>query len=179
MKACNEDTKRFEQLILPHLNAAHNLARWLTRNDSAAQDIVQESCERAFKSLHRFVDGNARAWLLTIVRNQSYTWLKESAGERYYVDIDDEAAMSEKDKATLAHVDTPEVWTERMQDRQALQNGLEALPAIFREVIVLKELEEMSYKEIAGVTEVPIGTVMSRLARGREMLKKELLKNDE
>src|SRR5581483_10536169 len=177
MKARNEDTKRFEQLILPHLNAAHNLARWLTRSDSAAQDVVQESCWRAVKSLHRFMDGNARAWLLTIVRNQSYSWLKESAGERYAVDIDDEEAMSEKDKATLVHTDTPEIWTQRMQDRQALQNGLEALPVIFREVIVLKELEELSYKEIAGVTEVPIGTVMSRLARGREMLKKELLKN--
>ena len=174
-----EITKRFEQLILPHLNAAHNLARWLTKNDSAAQDIVQESCLRAFKALNRFVGDNARAWLLTIVRNQSYTWLKESAGERYYVDINDEAAMSEKDKAALAHTDTPEAWALRMQDRQAVQNGLEALPVIFREVIVLKELEEMSYKEIATVTEVPIGTVMSRLARGREMLKKELLRYDQ
>ena len=179
MKAHNEDTKRFEQLILPHLNAAHNLACWLTRSDSAAQDIVQESCLRAFKSLHRFAGGNVRAWLLTIVRNQSYTWLKESAGERYYVDINDEAVMSEKDRTALAHMDTPEIWTQRMQDRHALQQGLEALPVIFREVIVLKELEDMSYKEIAGVTEVPIGTVMSRLARGREMLKKELLRHDQ
>src|ERR1700761_1085281 len=102
-----EETQRFELLFLPHLNAAHNLARWLTRSDSAAQDIVQESCLRAFKSLDRFSGGNARAWLLTIVRNQSYTWLKEEAGERY-IDINDEAAMSEKDRSAIAHADTPE-----------------------------------------------------------------------
>jgi RNA polymerase sigma factor (sigma-70 family) len=178
MKARNEDTKRFEQLILPHLNAGHNLARWLLKDAAAAQDVVQDSSLRAFAAMGRFADGNARAWFLTIVRNQCYTWLKESAGERYYVDIDDEAAMSEKDKTALAHTDTPEVWAERMQDRRALQHGLEALPIVFREVIVLKELEEMSYKEIAAVTGVPIGTVMSRLARGREMLKKELLRHE-
>lgn len=171
-------TKRFEQLIVPHLHAAHNLARWVTKNDSAAQDIVQESCLRAFKALDRFVGDNARAWLLTIVRNQSYSWLKTSAGERYYVDIDDEAAMSEKDKAVLAHHHTPELLAQRLQDRRALHHGLEALPAIFREVLVLKELEDMPYKEIAAVTQVPIGTVMSRLARGREMLKKELLRHE-
>jgi RNA polymerase sigma factor (sigma-70 family) len=173
-----ETTKRFERLVVPHLNAAHNLARWLTKNDSAAQDIVQESCLRAFKALDRFVGENTRAWLLIIVRNQSYTWLKESSGMRHHIDINDEATMSEKDKAELAHNDTPEARTLRVQDKQKLQRGLEALPAIFREVIVLKELEDMSYKEIASVTEVPIGTVMSRLARGREMLKKELLRHD-
>ncbi len=170
----SDDTRRFEQLFLPHLSAAYNLARWLTRNDSAAQDVVQESCLRAFKALHRFVEGNARAWLLTIVRNQSYTWLKESAGARA-VDIDDEEAMSEADKIALSHMDTPEVVAVRVQNKEVLYRAMEALPAVFREVIVLKELEELSYKEIAAVTGVPIGTVMSRLARGREMLKKELL----
>jgi len=170
----SDDTRRFEQLFLPHLSAAHNLARWLTRNDSAAQDIVQESCLRAFKSLHQFAGGNARAWLLTIVRNQSYTWLKNSGSERY-VDIDDEEMLSEKDKAALSHTDTPEVLSNRMQTRELLLQALETLPTLFREVIILKELEEMSYKEIAAVTGVPIGTVMSRLARGRSLLKKELL----
>jgi len=178
MKARNEDTKRFERLILPHLNAAHNLARWLLKDAMAAQDMVQESSLRAFSAMGRFVDDNARAWFLTIVRNQCYTWLKQQTG-RHYVDIDDEEAMSEKDKMALAHTDTPEAWALRMQNRQALQDGLEALPVIFREVIVLKELEDMAYKDIASVTGVPIGTVMSRLARGREMLKKELLKNDQ
>jgi len=174
-----DDIYRFEQLFLPHLNAAHNLARWLTNSDSIAQDIVQESCLRAFKSLHRFAGGNARAWLLTIVRNQSYTWLKQTADMRYYVDVDDEVAMDDKDRMALAHSDTPEALATRTEDRKRLQNALDALPITFREVIVLKELEEMSYKEIAVVTEVPIGTVMSRLARGRAMLKEKLLANDE
>jgi len=178
MKARNEDTKRFEQLILPHLNAAHNLARWLLRDAAAAQDVVQESSLRAFAAINRFVGENARAWFLTIVRNQCYTWLKQQTG-KHYVDIDDEAAMSEKDKAALANTDTPEVLAERMQNAAAMQQALEALSVIFREVIILKELEELSYKEIAAVTGMPIGTVMSRLARGREMLKKELLRNDQ
>lgn len=169
----SDDTRRFEQLFLPHLHAAHNLARWLTRSDSAAQDVVQESCLRAFKSLHQFAGGNARAWLLTIVRNQSYTWLKAQGSERY-VDIDDEEAMSEADKAALSHAETPEISSARLQDGKFLQRALEALPAAFREAIILKELEEMSYKEIAAVTGVPIGTVMSRLARGRMLLRKEL-----
>jgi RNA polymerase sigma factor (sigma-70 family) len=167
------DVSRFERLFLPHLDAAYNLARWLTRNHNAAQDVVQESSLRAFNSLHRFAEGNARAWLLAIVRNQSYTWLKESSGRRF-VDIEDEEALSERDKAQLGHPDTPEAWAVRMQEKQALQLALESLPEAFREVIVLKELEEMSYKEIAAVTDVPIGTVMSRLARGRDMLKIKL-----
>jgi len=168
-----DDARRFERLFLPHLDAAYNLARWLTRSHSAAQDMVQESALRAFNSLHRFAEGNARAWLLTIVRNQSYTWLKESSGRRY-VDIDDEEGLSDREKIQLAHSDTPENWATRVQDKKALEEALESLPETFREAIVLKELEDMSYKEIASVTGVPIGTVMSRLARGRELLKLKL-----
>jgi len=178
MKARNEDTKRFEQLILPHLNAGHNLARWLLRDATAVQDVVQESSLRAFAAIGRFADGNARAWFLTIVRHQCYSWLKQSGG-KHYVDIDDEAAMQEQDKLALSHVETPELLAARMQNAAAMQIALEVLPVPFREVIILKELEELSYKEIAVVTGVPIGTVMSRLARGREMLKKELLRNDQ
>ncbi len=174
MKARNESAKRFEQLILPHLNAAHNLARWLLKDAVAAQDVVQESSLRAFAAIDRFADGNARAWFLTIVRNQCYTWLKASGG-RHYVDIDDEAMMHDQDLVLVSHMETPEILAAKMQDAAAMQRALETLPVPFREVIILKELEEMSYKEIASVTEVPIGTVMSRLARGREMLKKELL----
>jgi RNA polymerase sigma factor (sigma-70 family) len=168
------DVKRFEELFVPHMNAAYNLARWLTGNEAAAHDIVQESAIRAFKFLHRFVGGNARAWLLAITRNQSYTWLKQAAGHKW-VNIGDE--MPEDDLA-LGHMETPELSAIRSQDTALVQQALAALPPQFREVIVLKELEDMSYKEIAGVTEVPIGTVMSRLARGREMLKKELLKKE-
>ena len=172
----NDDRKRFEQLFLPHLDAGFNLARWLTRNDSAAQDVVQDSCLRAFKSLHRFAGGNARAWLLTIVRNQCYTWLKAQASERY-VDINDDEAMSEKDRTALSHMETPEAWSLKLEDEGRLKLALEELPVAYREVLVLKELEEMAYKEIAALTEVPIGTVMSRLARAREMLKKKLAGN--
>lgn len=154
----SDDTRRFESLFLQHLNAAYNLARWLTRSESAAQDIVQESCLRAFKSLHRFAGGNARAWLLTIVRNQSYTWLKNAAGERH-VDIDDEEGLSERDKANLSHGETPEAIAVRAQDKGRLLKAMEALSPAFREVIVLKELEDMAYKEIAAVTGVPISTL--------------------
>ena len=179
MKPTNKhgDVTRFEQLIQPHLSAAYNLARWLVRDATAAQDVVQESSLRAFASLHQFSGGNARAWLLTIIRNQSYSWLKQASGKRH-VDIDDETALSETEKLSLSHKETPEKLAEKMQSAQALQQALEALPIAFREVIILKELEGFAYKEIASVTGVPIGTVMSRLARGREMLKKELLADD-
>jgi RNA polymerase sigma factor (sigma-70 family) len=166
-------TKRFEELFRPHMDAAYNLARWLTRNESAAQDIVQESYLRALRSLNRFAGGNARAWLLTIVRNQSYTWLKSAGGNNRWVNIGDEL---EEDNLALADMHTPERDAISKEDTAHVQQTLEALPPIFREVIILKELEEMSYKDIATVTGVPIGTVMSRLARGRLMLKTELLK---
>lgn len=167
------DTQRFEELVLPHLNAAYNLARWLTRSDTAAQDVVQESCLRAFRAFPRFVGGNARAWLLTIVRNQCYTWLKASAAEPV-VEIDDGVLTSDVDQATLTHGDTPEAGASQAQDREILERALQNLPIVFREVIVLKDLEDMSYKEIAALTGVPIGTVMSRLSRAREMLRKIL-----
>ncbi|EJM59936.1 MULTISPECIES: sigma-70 family RNA polymerase sigma factor [Pseudomonas] len=164
--------KRFEELFAPHLDAAYNLARWLTGNDSAASDVVQESALRAFRFLHRFADGNAKAWFLTIVRNESYTWLKASAGH-HWVAIGDE--LPEDDK-TLSHSQTPELLAIHSENAALIQQALCALPPAFREVIVLKELEDMPYKDIALVVDIPIGTVMSRLARARAMLKLELLK---
>ncbi len=166
------DVKRFEELFAPHMNAAYNLARWLTGNESAAHDVVQESALRAFKFMHRFAGGNARAWLLAITRNQSYTWLKQAAGNKW-VSIGDE--MPEDDLA-LGHTETPELSAIRSQDTALVRQALAALPPQFREVIVLKELEGMAYKDIATVADIPVGTVMSRLARGRTMLKTELLK---
>jgi RNA polymerase sigma factor (sigma-70 family) len=170
-----EEAKRFEQLFLPHLNAAHNLARWLLKDAATAQDVVQESCLRAFSSQYQFNGGNARAWLLKIVRNQCYTWLQKEAGKNT-IHIDDETTMTDEDIAMLGHTETPEKLVTAMQNAQRLHQSLDTLPEIFREVIILKEMEEFSYKEIAGITGVPIGTVMSRLARGRGMLRKELLK---
>ncbi|WP_025109667.1 sigma-70 family RNA polymerase sigma factor [Pseudomonas sp. H1h] len=164
--------KRFEELIAPHLDAAYNLARWLTGNDSAARDVVQESALRAFRFLQRFADGNAKAWFLTIVRNESYSWLKASAGHRW-VAIDDEMAAGE---GPLSHSQTPELLAIHTENAALLQQALCALPPAFREVIVLKELEDLPYKDIALVVDIPIGTVMSRLARARALLKLELLK---
>ncbi|HEU5048227.1 MAG TPA: sigma-70 family RNA polymerase sigma factor [Rickettsiales bacterium] len=166
------DVKRFNELFAPHMNASYNLARWLTGSESAAQDVVQESYLRAFRFMHRFTDGNARAWLLAIVRNQSYTWLKQSGVYRE-VSIGDEIA---EDDHILGHMQTPELAAIRNQDAALLHKALAALALPFREVIILKELEEMAYKDISAVIEIPIGTVMSRLARARKMLKTELLK---
>ncbi len=163
---------RFEELFAPHLDAAYNLARWLTGNDSAAREVVQESALRAFSFSQRFTDGNAKAWFLTIVRNESYTWLKASAG-RHWVAIGDE--LAEDDKA-LSHSQTPELLAIHSENAALIQQALCALPPAFREVIVLKELEDMPYKDIALVVDIPIGTVMSRLARARAMLTLELLK---
>jgi RNA polymerase sigma factor (sigma-70 family) len=164
--------KRFEELFAPHMDAAYNLARWLTGNESAAHDVVQESAYRAFKFLHRFSDGNAKAWFLTIVRNESYNWLKASAGNRW-VAIGDE--LSEDDLA-LSHSQTPELYAMHAEDAALVQQALRTLPPAYREVIVLKELEDMPYKDIAKVVDIPLGTVMSRLARARTLLKLELLK---
>lgn len=168
------ETKRFEQLFLPHLNAAHNMARWLLKDATAAQDVVQESCLRAFAAQYQFAGGNARAWLLTIVRNQCYDWLNAQPGKQW-VPIDDETWLSEADKQALSHAQTPEALTAAMQHATWLHKALEQLPEGFREALLLKEMEGFSYKEIANITGVPIGTVMSRLARGRELLKKEIL----
>lgn len=166
------DVKRFEELFAPHMDAAYNLAWWLTGNENAAHDVVQESALRAFKFMHRFAGGNARAWLLAITRNQSYTWLKQSAGKKW-VSIGDEIP---EDDLALGHTETPELSAMHSQDTALLQQALAALPPQFREVIVLKELEDMAYKDIAVIVNIPLGTVMSRLARGRVMLKTELLK---
>jgi len=163
---------RFEELVAPHLDAAYNLARWLTGSDSAARDVVQESALRAFRYLQRFTDGNAKAWFLTIVRNESYTWLKASAG-RHWVPVDDETGHHE---GALSHNQTPELLAIHTENAALIQRALSALPPVFREVIVLKELEDMPYKDIALVVDIPISTVMSRLARARAMLKLELLK---
>lgn len=153
------------------MQAAYNLARWLTGNDAAARDVVQDSCLRAFRFLHRFSGGDARAWLLAIVRNQSYTWLKASKAERTWIDVDEPDHAHEP---ALIDDHTPERALITRQNAAALHRALAALPPQFREVIVLKELEGTSYKEIAAVIDAPIGTVMSRLARGRALLRTAL-----
>jgi len=160
------DAARFEQAVLPHLDAAFNLARWLTRNDADAADVVQESFLRAFKFFGGFRGGDTRAWLLTIVRNACYTWLRRNKVHELATPFDEEAHGGEGDD--------PETELLEDADREILRQALEALPVEFREVVVLRELEGLSYKKIAGIADVPVGTVMSRLARARKRLRLHL-----
>jgi RNA polymerase sigma-70 factor (ECF subfamily) len=152
----------FEQTVLSNLDAAYNLARWLTRDDRDAEDVVQDACLRAFRFFDSFHGGDSRAWLLTIVRHTCYTWLKKNRAHEL-VPLDEE----------LDGVETglnPEELLLLNADQQLLRQAVEELPIEFREVIILRELEGLSYKEIASVTGVPLGTVMSRLARARKRL---------
>ncbi len=164
-----EKTALFEQTILPHLDAAYNLARWLTRGEQDAEDVVQEAFLRAFRFYDGFHGGDSRAWLLMIVRNTCYTWLRQNRMLEVPTSFDDEAHSVEMENGN------PEAWLERSADIQLLELALAELPVEFREVIVLRELEGLSYKEIAYVTKLPIGTVMSRLARGRKLLQHNLM----
>jgi RNA polymerase sigma-70 factor (ECF subfamily) len=161
--------ERFEQAVLPHLDAAYNLARWLTRNEQDAQDVTQESFLRAFRFFDGYQGGNMRAWLLTIVRNTCYTWLHRNRPPDAAVEFDEEIHSDE-----LSGGADPEVQVLAAADRETVHRALEELPAIFREVLVLREVEGMSYKEIADVSSVSLGTVMSRLARARTRLRQSL-----
>jgi len=154
----------FEETVLPHLDAAYNLARWLTRDEQDAEDVVQEAFLRALRHFRTFKGGDAKPWLLAIVRNTFYTWRKHN---RFPLE---EAAL-EEDKHPLADDGAdPETLLLRETDRQLLRNALRQLPKEFLEVIVLREFEELSYKQIAEVAQIPSGTVMSRLARARKRL---------
>jgi len=163
-----EKLERFEQVIMPHLDAAYNLARWLTRNDQDAQDMVQEASLRAFKFFDGFRGGDARAWLLTTVRNTCYTFLQQNRRGEAMTPFDEEIHTLDADASN------PSSLALKSGDREMLKESLEQLPDEFREVIVLRDLEELSYKQIADVANVPLGTVMSRLARARTRLKRIL-----
>ena len=156
---------RFEEVALPHLGAAYNLARWLVHNEHDAEDVVQEAYLRAFKSFGGYYGGNSRSWLLTIVRNTCYTWLQKNRGVHVAESIDE----SHLDELGLDFAD-PEVLLLQSVDAQIVRGALTELPVEFREVVVLREMEGFSYKEIADVIDLPLGTVMSRLARGRKRL---------
>ena len=157
----------FENDFLPHLDAAYNLARWPTRNDQDAEDVVQEACLRAFRFFGGFRGGNTRAWLLKIVRNTCYTQLQKNRPQE--LARFDEEIHSEDDGSM-----NPETLLMRGGDSQLLRRALEELPMKFREVLVLRELEELSYREIAEVSDIPQGTVMSSLSRARERLRQSL-----
>ena len=165
----DERRRRFEALAMPHLDAANNLARWLTRGGAEADDIVQEAMLRAFRSFDGFRGEAVRPWLLAIVRNCHRSALEQR--KRH-------AAMplGETDDMEIATEDpTPEASAIQTGDGRRLDNAIAALPEEFREVVILRELEEMSYRDIAVTTGAPIGTVMSRLARGRALLREKLI----
>ncbi len=156
--------RRFEQCVLPHLDAAYNLARWLTRNDRDAEDVVQESYLRAFKFFDSFHSTDARSWLLTIVRNTYYTLMQQQRAHEVVTPFDEEIhSIDPEDRS-------PEELLLQSINRQLIKDAIEDLPVEFREVIVLRELEGLSYKEIANIAAIPLGTVMSRLARARKRL---------
>src|SRR5215475_13583840 len=162
----SQDKTRFEQLVLPHLDAAFNLARWLMRSRSDAEDVAQESMLRAFKFFRGFHGGDARAWLLQIVRNTCYTWLEKHRPMDVTTEFDEE--LHTQPSAT------PEALAIAGDNHERLTRALEELPARFREVLVLRELEGCSYKEIANITSMLIGSVMSALSRARQRLQQSL-----
>ena len=158
----------FDQTILPHLDAAYNLARWLIGNERDAEDVTQEACLRAFKFFSGFRGGDARAWLLTIVRRSAWSWLESNRRHEEAVEFDEELHGGED------HSSNPEASLIRAGDVEAVRQAIASLPAVFREALVLRELEGCSYKEIADIAGVPIGTVMSRLTRARRELQTAL-----
>jgi len=172
-----DDRARFEQLVLPHLDAAFNLARWLLRSRSDAEDVAQEALLRAYRFFDGFHGGDPRAWLLQIVRNTCYTWLGKNRPAELMTEFDETShavEVLERPQFGGSFGGSPETQAIAADDRERLTRALEELPPRFREVVVLRELEGCSYKEIAAITAVPIGTVMSALSRARRQLKVSL-----
>ena len=156
--------ENYEETLLPHLDAAYNLARWLTRDARDAEDIVQEAYLRALKHFNTFKGGDARPWMLKIVRNTFYTWIQRNRASA------DMTPFEEEEDTHISDAPNPEMLLLKETDKQLVRRALRKLPTEFLEVIVLREFEELSYKQIADTVQVPVGTVMSRLARARGRL---------
>jgi RNA polymerase sigma-70 factor (ECF subfamily) len=159
-----EKLARFQHAVLSHIDAAYNLARWLVRDSADAEDVLQESCLRAFSFFDGFQGGDGRAWLLAIVRNTSYTWVRKNRPGEGSVSFEENVQGVPVD-----HAD-PETLQVEKAGREEVHRAIEQLPPELREVVVLRELEDLSYKQIAAVAGVPLGTVMSRLSRARRRL---------
>jgi RNA polymerase sigma-70 factor, ECF subfamily len=163
---------RFDDVALPHLDAAFNLARWLTRNDADAADVVQEAFLRALTYFEGYRGENPRAWLLMIVRNTCYRWLERNRSAKITpISPENEAAVESAAGLGGEPVLDPEALVGRQRDSALLNELIEQLPPLFREVLILREVEDLAYRDISEVLGVPIGTVMSRLARARGLLK--------
>jgi RNA polymerase sigma factor (sigma-70 family) len=161
----------FEQVILPHLKAAYNLARYLCGDDDDASDLVQDACLKAFRFYDGFHGENGRAWFFTIIRNTFYTEIRQKKKRGVETVFDEEFHDTESDKAD------PETLFLKSENVKLVKDMLEQLPLEFREIIILREMEGFSYKEIAGIAGIPVGTVMSRLARARKELRKLFVNN--
>jgi len=168
-----DDKTRFARIVTPHLDDAYALARWLARDRSDADDILQDACMRAYRAIGGFAGGNARAWVLAIVRNTAFTWLKQNRAQGV-VGLDDlnagERLQAEQGGNGSEPGPTPEAELIASADAQRLERLIAALPIEFRETLVLRDLQGLNYREIAEITGVPLGTVMSRLARARHRL---------
>ncbi len=164
-----DDTQKFNETVLPHVNAALSLARWLTGSTADAEDVVQEACIRAFSAINTSRNVNSRAWLLAIVRNTAFTWIAKNR-PKTMVTTDDEGLFEQSGLEMVEPRTTPETILIEKAEAEHLHRAISALPLSYREVLVLREIEELSYQEISKALSIPIGTVMSRLARARNLL---------
>jgi RNA polymerase sigma-70 factor (ECF subfamily) len=169
-----DDNARFAKVVMPHLAAAYSLAQWLTGNRADGEDVVQDACLRAFRAIGGFAGGSARAWLLTIVRHSAYAWMRKNRPSAIFAVEDLEAVESAQLVGSDPAAETPETALIAKADAARLTAAIAELPAPFRETLVLRDIHGLDYREIAGVTGVPVGTVMSRLARARGRLIVEL-----
>jgi len=174
MAPAQDDHARFARLVLPHLGDAYSLARWITGNRADAEDVVQDACLRAFRAIGSVGDGSARPWVLTVVRNTAYTWLRKNRPSAILAVEDLQVVETANAKAGDPDSETPETALIARADAASLQAAIMALPTAYRETMILRDVQGLSYREIGEVTGVPIGTVMSRLARGRNQVIKAI-----
>lgn len=165
-----DDNARFRSIVMPHIDEAYRLAHWLTGNRTDAEDVVQDASMRAFRAIRNYTGGSARSWVLSIVRNTAYSWLRKNRPAAVVTVDDHEAVELEQASPGDRDGDNPEAALIAKADADQLRSAIAALPTAFRETLVLRDIEGLDYREIAQATEVPIGTVMSRLARARHRL---------
>jgi RNA polymerase sigma factor (sigma-70 family) len=173
-----DDNARFATVVMPHIDDAYRLAHWLTGNRTDAEDVVQDASLRAFRAIRSFTGGSARAWLLTIVRNTAYSWLRKNRPAAVVTVEDLEAVELAQANPGDPDAETPEAAFIARADAEQLRAAIAALPTPFRETLVLRDIEGLDYREIAQATDVPIGTVMSRLARARRRLTATIAGNE-